>query len=79
MNWYAVKNLNLKHIKSFIRDSLEFLIKCPRDVDEDTEIVTFNVNTLQLSIPQKFGLEAMDYFLTKYQEDLHPRFKKEFF
>ena len=23
----------LKHIKSFIRDSLDFLIKCPRDVE----------------------------------------------
>ena len=30
------------------------------------------------SILQKFGLEALDYFLTKYQEDLHPRFRKSF-
>ena len=29
----------LKHMKSFIRDSLGFLNKCPTDVDEDTEIV----------------------------------------
>ena len=33
----------LKHIKNFIRDSLDFLNKYPRDVDEDTEIVTFDV------------------------------------
>ena len=33
----------LKHIKSFIRDSLDFLIKGPRDIDEDTEIVKFDV------------------------------------
>ena len=31
----------LKHIKIFVRDSLDFSNKCPRDVDEDTEIVTF--------------------------------------
>ena len=30
-----------KHIKIFVRDSLDFSNKCPRDVDEETEIVTF--------------------------------------
>ena len=68
----------LKHIESFIRDSLDFLNKCPRDVDEDTEIVTFDVITLYTSITNEFGLEAIEYFLNKYQEDLHPRFRKEF-
>ena len=30
------------------------------------------------SIPHEFGLEAIDYFLTKYKEDLYSRFRKEF-
>ena len=60
-----------------MHNSLDFLIKCTRDVDEDTKIVTFNVISSNMSIPHKFGLEAIDYFLTKYQECLHPRFKKE--
>ena len=68
----------LKHIKSFIRNSLDFLIKCPRVVDEDTEIVTFDASSLYRSIPHEFSFEALDYFLTTYQEDLRPRFKKEF-
>ena len=68
----------IKHIKSFIWDNLDFLNKCPRGVDEDTEIVTFDVISLYTSIPHEFGLEAMDYFLTKYQEDLHPRFRRSF-
>ena len=34
--------------------------------------------SLYTSIPHKFGLEIIDYFLTKYQEILHPRFRKEF-
>ena len=55
-----------------------FLIKFPRDVDEDTEIVMLEVISLYTSIPHKFGIEAVDYFLSKYQEDLHPKFKKEF-
>ena len=43
-----------------------------------SEIVTFELISLHTSIPHEFGLEAIDYFLTKYQEDLHPRFRKEF-
>ena len=68
----------LKHIKNFIRNGLGFVNKCPRDVDEDTEIVTFDVISLYTSIPHEFGLEARDYFLTKYQENLYSRFRKEF-
>ena len=68
----------LKHIKSFIYDSLDFLIKSPRDVDEDTAIVAFHEISLYTSIPHEFGLEVIVYFLNKYQEDLYPRFKKEF-
>ena len=30
------------------------------------------------NIPHEFDLEAIDYFLIKYQEDLHPRFRKAF-
>ena len=37
----------------------------------------FDIISLYTSILHQFGLEAIDYFLTKYQEDLHPRFRKE--
>ena len=67
----------LKHIKSFTRVSLDFLIKSPRDVDEDSEVVTFDVISLDTSILRKFGSDVLDYFLTTYQEDLYSRFKKE--
>ena len=56
----------LKRIKNFIRDSLDFLNKCPRDVVEKTQIVTFGVISLHTSILRQFGLEAIDYFLTRY-------------
>ena len=39
---------------------------------------TFDVISLYTSIPWEFGLEAIDYFLTIYQEDLHSRFREEF-
>ena len=66
-----------EHIKSFIRNSSDFLSECPRDVDKDTEIVIFDVISLYTSIPHEFGLDAI-MFLTKYHEDLYPRFRKEF-
>ena len=41
----------LKHVKSYIRDSVDFLKKCLREVDPDKEIVTFDVTSLSTSIP----------------------------
>ena len=39
--------------------------------------VTFDIISLYTSIPHNFGLETINYFMTKYQEDLHARFKKK--
>ena len=47
----------LKPNKSFIYHSLDFLNKCPSDVDEDTGTVTFDVISFCISIPHKFGLK----------------------
>ena len=58
----------LKPIKISIRNSLDFLIKCFRD--EDTEIVTFEIINLYTVISHNF--------VTKYEEDLHSIFTKEF-
>ena len=38
----------LKHIKSFIRDSSNFSIKCSKDLAEDSEIVTPDVISLRI-------------------------------
>ena len=57
---------------------MDVLDKCPSDVDEDNEIFTFDVISLYTSIPHEFDLEAIDFFLDKDPEDLHPRFRKEF-
>ena len=56
---------------------MDFLIKGPSNVNEDTEIVTFDIVSLYTSILYEFGLGAMGVFLTTFQEDLHPRFKKK--
>ena len=57
---------------------MDFLIKCQRDADENTETVTFDVISLYISVPHEFSLKVLDYVLTAYQEDLHLRFKMKF-
>lgn len=54
------------------------MIICPRDVDEDTKKVMFDINILYTSVPEEFRVEGLYYFVTKYVEDLHLRFRKEF-
>ena len=69
---------HLKHVKSYIRDSVGFLNKCAREVDHDTEIVTFDITSLYTSIPHKYGLKALGYFLTTFKEEMNPRFNNQF-
>ena len=68
----------LNHVKSYIRDSIDFLNKCDRSTDGNTVIATFDVVGLYTNIPHTFGMEAVRYFLLKYKEDVHPRFNIPF-
>ena len=68
----------LKHVKSYIRDSIDFLNKCDRNTDGNTVIATFDVVGLYTNIPHTFGMDAVRYFLLKYKEDIHPRFNIPF-
>ena len=68
----------LIHIKSYIKDNLDFLVKCSRENKRDTILTTFDVVGLYSNIPHKYGLEAIEYWLDKFPESLHPRFSKEF-
>ena len=60
----------LQYIESFIRESLDFLIKCQGNVDEDTEIVTFDVISLYTSISHEFGLGRFTLFFDYVSERL---------
>ena len=74
LNWYTIETL-LKTHQSFIGNSLNFLIICPRDVDEDTKKVMFDINILYTSAPDELRVEGLYYFVTKYVEYLHLRFR----
>ena len=68
----------LLHVKSYVKDNLDFLSKYSRENYEDTLLVTFHVVSLYTNIPNTFGLESLDYWLENHLESLHARFNKEF-
>ena len=68
----------LLHVKSYVKDNLDFLSKCSRENYKDTLLVTFDEVNLHANIPHTFGLEALDYWLENHPESLHARFNKEF-
>ena len=48
-----------KHVKSNIKDNIEFLKTCKRNVTGDIVLVTFDVCSLCTNIPHEFGLRAI--------------------
>ena len=65
-------------MKSYIKDSIDFLNKCDRNTNGNTVIATFEVVGLYPNIPHTFGMEAVRYFLLKLKEDNHLRFNIPF-
>ena len=64
----------LKHVKSYTRDSIYFLT-CGWNIDWNAVIATFDEVSLYINIPHTSGLKVL---LSKYEEDIHPRFNKLF-
>ena len=67
-----------KHVKSNIKDNIEFLKTCKGNVTDDTVLVTFNVCSLYTNIPHEFGLRAIEYFVSNYRQSINPRFTTQF-
>ena len=57
--------LFLKHVKSYIKDTIDFLNKYDRNNERNAVIATFDEFGLYTNIPHTFGLEAVRYFLIK--------------
>ena len=68
----------LMHIKSYVKDNLDSLRKCSRKNNDTTTLVMFDVKSLSASIPHKYGLEAISFWIEKHPHLLHSRFSKEF-
>ena len=69
----------LLHVKSYVKDNLDFLSKCLRENYEDMLQVTSDVVNLYTNIPHTFELEALNYWLENHPERLNARLTKNLF
>ena len=58
----------VKHVKSFIRDSTDYLYHLPKTVSPDSYLVSFDIENLYSNITHELGLEAINYWLDKHPE-----------
>ena len=65
-------------MKSYIKDTTDFLSKLPQSSDSNAILVSFDVENLYTNIPHKLGIEAIQFWLEKYPEELPSRIDKNF-
>ena len=68
----------IKHVKSYVRDSLDFLNKCSRFSNQNTILATFDITSLYTNIPHEYGIEAISYWIDTYPDTINSRFPKGF-
>ena len=68
----------LQHVKSHVKDNLDFLKECSRENNENTSLLTCDIVSLYTNIPHKYGLEALNHWLDSHKESINDRFSKEF-
>ena len=56
------------HVKSHLRDGIEFLNKLPRNVPMETTMTSFDIVSLYTNIPHYLDVEAIDYWIKEYSE-----------
>ena len=67
-----------KYVKSYIKDTKDFLEKLPNKIDKKSILVPFDVENLYSNIPHKLGLTAISFWLNKYPNELPNRIRKDF-
>ena len=63
-----------KHVRSNIKDNIEYLKTCQRNVTDGTVLVIFDVCSLYTNIPHEFGLKAIEYFVSNNRQSIYLRF-----
>ena len=67
-----------KYVPSFVRDDLDFLNHLPKSVENDSLLVTYDVNSLCTNIPHDAGIEGIIFWLEKHYNIIDSRFTKDF-
>ena len=68
----------IKHVPSFLRDTTDFLNSLPNRIPKETLFATFDVESLYSNIPHDLGVEAINFWIEQFPEDLDERFSKDF-
>ena len=68
----------LINVPSYVRDDIDFLKFIPKQVHNNTKLVSFDIVNLYTNIPHNLGREAISYWLDKNPELLPSRFDKTF-
>ena len=67
-----------KYIKSYVKDTKDFLQKLLHQIPEDSILVSFDVESLYSNIPHDLGLEAIAFWINKYPSEFPSRISNEF-
>ena len=65
-------------LKTYIKDEFDFVGKIPRNVNDGVYAVSCDVMSLYTKIPTELGIEAIDYWLTKFPNLFPRRFTRSF-
>ncbi|KAK3098881.1 hypothetical protein FSP39_023944 [Pinctada imbricata] len=68
-----------KKVPSFIRDDMDFLNYIPESVPQNTILVSFDVTSLYTNIPHDLGIEAVTFWLEKFQNEIPTRFPMDLY
>ena len=67
-----------EHVKSHLRDTIDFLNNLPGEVAPHTILASFDIEALYSNIPHDLGLEAVKYWLETYPKIKKYRFLNNF-
>ena len=68
----------LRNVKSYIRDTVDFLNNLPTKVEKNTDLVTFDITSMYTNINNDLGIEAISHWLEEDPNAIPRRIPKEF-
>ena len=68
----------LVHVKSHVKDNINFLQECSRENSPETMLMTCDIISLYTNIPHEYGQSALKFWQETYPESIDSRFSKNF-
>ncbi|KAK6175989.1 hypothetical protein SNE40_014360 [Patella caerulea] len=67
-----------KHVKSFLRDGIDFLSKLSKTMIPGSTLVSCDIVNLYSNIDSKLGHMAMEHWVNKHRDEIPGRFTTKF-